>query len=373
MKRGPSLLLVTGTRADFGLWVPVVEALARAGFESGFLVTAMHLDDRFGRTVDEIRASGLTIAAEVECTAEGDAFVDMSAALGLAVERMSPVIESLRPDRLLVLGDRGEQLAAALVALHLGIRVSHLHGGERTLGAVDDTIRDLISRIATLHFVAMEDARRELIRLGIDDAAIHVTGAPGLDAIARRPRDHDEEIRAQYGAGGGPYVILAQHPETIGGADPVDQLTASLDAVTRTGLPVVAIYPNADAGGRQMSELLAGASAAGIRVHRSIPHDAYLGLLAGAAAIVGNSSSGLIEAPMLGVPVVNVGTRQQGRTRGDNVIDVPADADAIATALERALTPAFRRSLSGRSPYGDGSAAERIADHMAADLGGPGA
>lgn len=369
MTHRPSLLVVTGTRADFGLWLPVVEKLTGEGFDTRFLVTAMHLDARFGHTIDEVRASGMPIAAEVECTAEGDALADMGVSLGLAVERMSPVMASLAPDRVLVLGDRGEQLAAALVAMHLGIRVIHLHGGERTLGAVDDTIRDLISRIATLHLVATDDARRELIRLGIADGSVHVTGAPGLDAIARRPTDHDQAIRERYGVGDGPYLILAQHPETVGGADPAAQLGVSLDAVARLGLPVVAVYPNADAGGRRMADLLDRPADSVISVHRSIPHDDFLALLAGAAAVVGNSSSGLIEAPMLGVPVVNVGTRQEGRTRGDNVIDVPNDTDAIIAALQRALAPGFRGGLSGRSPYGDGNGAERIARHIAADLG----
>lgn len=371
MSGGPHLLVVTGTRADFGLWVPVVEALLAARLDVSLLVTAMHLDPRFGRTVDEIRDSGLPIAAEVECTADGDTLADMSVALGRAVSGMTPVIDALRPRRLLVLGDRGEQLAAALVALHLQIDVTHLHGGERTFGAVDDTIRDLISRMASLHLVATDDARSELIRLGISPGSVHVTGAPGLDAIARRDTVHDAAVRARYGVADEPYVILVQHPETRGDADPDAQLAASLDALGRFGMPVIAIHPNADAGGRRMAERLAHTVPATTRVHRSIPHGDFLSLMDGAAAMVGNSSSGLIEAPMLRLPAVNVGARQDGRARGDNVIDVPADADRILEALQRAVAPEFRARLSGRSPYGDGRAAARIAEHIATDVGGP--
>lgn len=370
MTETPALLFVTGTRADFGLWVPVLEAAERAGMRPRLLVTAMHLDERFGLTVEEVRASGHAIAAEVPSTAEGDTRAEMSVSLGRAIQVVTPVLEAEQPDRLLVLGDRGEQLAAGLAAMHLGVPVAHVHGGERTAGAVDDTIRDLLSRIASLHLTATEAARDELLRLGVDPGRIEVTGAPGLDVIAARSTAADAAIRGRYGVGGGAYLVVAQHPETVGDEDPVGQLGATLGAVERIGLPAVAILANADAGGRRMGGLLEGANSELLHVHRSIPHLDFLALLAGAAAIVGNSSSGIIEAPMLGVPAINVGRRQDGRTRGDNVIDVPAERDAIMGALQRALTPGFRSGLSHRSPYGDGHAAERIVSRLAIDIGG---
>lgn len=359
MRGPPSLLVVTGTRADFGLWHPVLGAARDAAIPVRLLVMGMHLDGRFGRTVDEVRRSGFSIAAEVPATAQGDSRAGMSIALGRAIQGVTPSIEHEMPDWLLVLGDRGEQLAAALAALHLGVRVAHVHGGERTLGAVDDAIRDMISRVAALHLVAHGDALARLIHLGVVREAIKITGAPGLDVIASRSQQ-DASVRERHGVASEPYLLLVQHPETVGDSDPVTQLEATLDAIGQIRLRTIAIFPNADAGGRAMGERLAVAEDARFRTHRSLSHHEFIALLAGAAALVGNSSSGIIEAPMLGIPAVNIGRRQEGRIRGDNVIDVPADSVAIHAALLVALTPKFRASLSGTSPYGDGNASERI-------------
>jgi GDP/UDP-N,N'-diacetylbacillosamine 2-epimerase (hydrolysing) len=362
------IILVTGTRADFGLWLPIIrEARGRDGWQTELLVTAMHLDPRFGDTVREVRASGARVVAEVPCTPEGDSLAEMAAALGQAVQGMTPVLAAERPDWLLVLGDRGEQAAAALVALHLGLPVAHLHGGEVTAGAVDDTLRDLVSRVAHLHLVATTEASRRLVAMGEEPWRIHQVGAPGLDALSEEASGDLVTLRRRHELGVGPYLLLAQHPETVGGRDAAADLAASVEACRRLGLPLLAVYPNADAGGRAMITVLESARAAGIlRLVESLPRPEFATLLAGAAALVGNSSSGLIEAPLLRVPAVNVGERQAGRTRGDNVLDVPPQADAIEEALRTATTPAFRDTLSGHSPYGDGRAAPRILDLLAA-------
>lgn len=357
------LLLVTGTRAEFGLWLPVLrEAEQREGVEASLLVTAMHLDPRFGHTVDEVRRSGHRIAAEVPCSAEGDSRPEMAASLGRALEALAPVVAAQDPGWLLVLGDRGEQLAAALGALHTGTPVAHLHGGEVTRGAVDDTLRDLVSRIAHLHLVANHAAAERLQRLGEAPWRIHEVGAPGLDLLHQEAAADLRTLRDRYGLGGdGPYLLVVHHPQTVGRDRGVADLDAILDAVGSTGLPALAVFPNADAGGRAMIERLT-ASGERLRSVPSLPRGDYATLLGGAAALVGNSSSGIIEAPLLGVPAINVGERQEGRTRGDNVLDVPVDPHAIAAAIARALEPAFRNGLSRRSPYGDGHAATRILD-----------
>lgn len=358
------LLAVTGTRADFGLWLPILrEAAARPAVEASLLVTAMHLDERFGRTVDEVRTSRFPIAAEIPCTPEGDSRAEMGAALGRALEAMAPVVAERRPEWLLVLGDRGEQLAAALAALHVGVPVAHLHGGEITRGAVDDTLRDLVTRIAHLHLVATPTAADRLVRMGEEDWRIQVVGAPGLDLLADEARGDLDGLRTRLGLPpNGPYLLVVQHPQTVGEERAVADLDATLAAVAEVGLPAIAIFPNADAGGRAMIERLRSRGAPEVHLVASLPRAEYATLLAGAAALVGNSSSGIIEAPLLRVPAVNVGERQAGRTRGDNVIEAPAEAGAIAAALRRALDPALRAALSGRSPYGDGRAAPRILD-----------
>jgi UDP-hydrolysing UDP-N-acetyl-D-glucosamine 2-epimerase len=362
------LLLVSGTRADFGLWRPVLDEVGRRSDRASarVLVTAMHLDPRFGSTVDEVRRSGVEIAAEVACTPGGDGLDDMSAALGEAIVGMTPVIAREAPDWLLLLGDRGEQLAAGIAGLHLGVAVAHLHGGERTLGAVDDTLRDLISRIAHLHFVATRDAADRLRAMGESDWRVRLVGAPGLDLLRAEAEGPIDELRNRHGLGRDPYLLLLQHPETVGGRSASNDVAATIAATARSGLPVLAIGSNADAGGRAIGRRLEEAAGDRFRVVPSLTRRDFATLLAGAAALVGNSSSGLIEAPLMRVPAVNVGDRQAGRTRGDNVIDVAPDADAILAAIRTATDPRFRDGLSGRSPYGDGGAAPRIVEALLA-------
>ena len=361
------ILLVTGTRADFGLWLPIIrEAERRADFEVSLLVTAMHLDPRFGETVREVRATSTRIAAEVPCTPAGDSLAEMAGALGDAVRGMTPVLADERPDWLVLLGDRGEQAAAALVALHLGTPTAHLHGGEVTAGAVDDTLRDIVSRVAHLHLVATADAADRLEAMGEASWRIHRVGAPGLDALRNEARGDLATLRQRFELGDGPYLLLIQHPETAGTRDAAADLAATIEACRRMELPVLALFPNADAGGRGMVAALEAARDAGaLRLVASLPRKDFATLLAGAAALVGNSSSGLIEAPLLRTPTVNIGERQAGRTRGDNVLDVAPDADAIEASLRVATDPGFRTGLSGMSPYGDGQSAPRILDLLA--------
>ena len=255
-------MVVTGTRAEWGLWTPVLaEMRRRAGIELSVVVTGMHLDDRFGGTVAEIRASGYPIAAEVACTPQGDSRTDMVVALGETVVAMAPVIERQSPDWVLLLGDRGEQLAAALIALHQGLAVAHIHGGERTLGAVDDAMRDMISRIAHLHLVADPAAASRLQELGEAPWRIHVTGAPGLDDLAELRDRAIAEPGQLDGLPDRPFAVVIYHPETVGNADPVSAIGEIFAAIDERGLSAVAIMPNADAGGRAVREaILAHAS-----------------------------------------------------------------------------------------------------------------
>lgn len=365
------MLVVTGTRADFGLWGPVLDELARrdvADLEVGLLVTGMHFDARFGFTADDVRSSGYRILAEVPIAhgAEGDdSRAAMAMALGLTISSMAPQIDALRPDWLLLLGDRGEQLAAGLVAHHLGIAIAHLHGGERTLGAVDDAFRDMITRLAHLHLVADTSAAERIRALGEAAWRIQVTGAPGLDDLAAAAVD-GSGVHARLGLVGDAYAVVIQHPETVGTADAIEAVDAILGALDDAELPAVAILPNNDAGGRSIRDALLARSNQLQAVVASLPRREYAALLAGATVLVGNSSSGIIEAPLLRVPAINVGDRQRGRLRGDNVLDVPATRVAFREAIDSARSPAFRAGLSGTSPYGTGDAARKIVDALLA-------
>jgi UDP-hydrolysing UDP-N-acetyl-D-glucosamine 2-epimerase len=219
--------------------------------------------------------------------------------------------------------------------------------------------------------VATAEAAARLAAMGEQRWRILQVGAPGLDLLATEAQGDLTALRARLGLAEGPYLLVVQHPETVGAADPAAQLDATLGAVAASGLPAVALFPNADAGGRAMVERLF-AAAPSVIVVPSLPRPDFATLLAGAAALVGNSSSGIIEAPLLRIPAVNVGSRQEGRTRGDNVVDVAADRAAIEGALAQVLDPRFRMGLSGVSPYGDGSSAPRIIDALIERLADPG-
>ena len=357
-------LVVTGSRADFGLYLPVMVAMRTAGISAEWLVTAMHLDAHAGLTVDAVRDSSFPIAAEVPCSPPDDSRGGMAASIGMAISGMVQPLAVWGSGWVLLLGDRGEQLAAAIVATHLGMPIAHLHGGERTFGAVDDVIRDLVSRMAHLHLVATPDAASRLVDLGEDRSRIHQVGAPGLDDLVELAKTDPAEVRARYGLpASGPFLLVVQHAETRADRDAGSDMAETLDAIGVIGLPALIVLPNTDAGGAAIRARL---NNAGVATVPSVPRSDYAVLLRSAAALVGNSSSGIIEAPLVGTPAVNIGARQAGRTRGDNVIEVAPNAASISEGIRRAVDPAFRSGLSGRSPYGDGRASERVAGLLAA-------
>lgn len=358
------LLIVTGTRADFGLWMPVLRAAAdHPGLHPRLLITAMHLAEGYGDTAQEVRSAGFEIAAEVPTTPAGDQPEDMAASLGRAIEGIAPLVRRERPDWLLVLGDRGEQLGAVLAAIHFPVAIAHLAGGDRTFGAVDDGMRDMITRAAHLHFPGSEAAADRLRHLGEADWRIHAVGSPGLDDLEGLSSRPARDVLERYGAPvEGGHLLILQHPETRASRDAATDMRETLAATAAIGRPRIAILPNTDAGGRAMADELRWA---GIPVHASLPRPDFAVLLATAGALVGNSSAGIIEAPLLRVPAINIGDRQQGRVRGNNVVDAAPDRTAIADAIARAIAPEFRASLSGISPYGDGGAAPRIASIIA--------
>jgi UDP-hydrolysing UDP-N-acetyl-D-glucosamine 2-epimerase len=341
-----------------------MRALGEAGIDAEWLVTAMHLDPNAGLTVVEVRTSGYRIAAEVECSPPDDTHAGMADAVGLAIRGMVQPMTEWGAGWVVLLGDRGEQLAAAIVATHLGMPIAHLHGGERTYGAIDDTTRDLVSRMAHLHLVATADAALRLAELGEDQWRVHKVGAPGLDDLADMAEIGVAEVRARYGLpANGPFLLVVQHAETRAKRDSGSDIAETLDAIRTAGLPALIVLPNTDAGGAAIRSRLTDP---GLATAVSLPRPEFAVLLRDAAALVGNSSSGLIEAPLLGTPAVNIGGRQAGRTRGENVIDVAPDSAAISEGIRRAMDPTFRSGLRTESPYGDGHASDRIAALLAA-------
>jgi UDP-N-acetylglucosamine 2-epimerase (non-hydrolysing) len=370
--------VVTGTRADYGhlYWV-LRELDADPRTELVLVVTGAHLMERWGSTVRQIEEDGFAIAARVPMDLPDDSPLAVAGALAAATSGLAETFGRLRPDLVVLLGDRYEELAAAQAALILGIPVAHLHGGETTEGAFDEAIRHSVTKMSHLHFVAAEDYGRRVRQLGEDPARVHVVGAPGLDHLRRTELAGRAELEEFLGVPlVAPVLLVTYHPETLGddgGRSGLDALLGALDDLGDATVVVTGV--NADPGHGPLSSALHGfvaAAPARRRLVESLGQRRYLGLMSVCDAVVGNSSSGLIEAPALRVPTVNIGDRQKGRLRAESVVDCrPARGD-VAAALATVLDPAFRASLPDRlSRYGVGDAAVRIRDVIAAtDLRG---
>jgi UDP-hydrolysing UDP-N-acetyl-D-glucosamine 2-epimerase len=357
--------VVTVARSDFGHLRSVLAAIREEpSLELVLLVAAGHLAPRLGHTVDLIAAEGWPIAERIETVGESDGPEAVTASTGRAVSGFAQALARRRPDIVVVLGDRVEMLAAAVAALPLGIPVAHVHGGEVTEGAIDEQARHALTKLSHLHFAAAEEFARRLRQMGEEPWRVHRTGAPGLDRFRTAPSRTRAELAATLGVPlDRPTLILTYHPVTLEPATWPAELDALLAAVAGVDADVVATYPGADAGHRLIVERLEAFARAHprVRLAASLGDDVYASLLREADAMVGNSSSGIIEAASFALPVVNVGRRQHGRLRPAGVIDAGSGRDGIAAALRRALDPAFRRGLAGlENPYGDGRAAPRI-------------
>jgi UDP-N-acetylglucosamine 2-epimerase (non-hydrolysing)/GDP/UDP-N,N'-diacetylbacillosamine 2-epimerase (hydrolysing) len=360
------VLAVTGTRAEYGAMRPVYAAAAASpDLELELIVTGMHLAPQFTSSLAEVegdRYGPLHYVPTGDTALSGAA---MARALGEAVTGMAGVIEQVRPQLVLLQGDRGEMLAAAIAAAHQNVAIVHMSGGDST-GSIDEPIRNAISSFAHVHLTTCPDSGARLVARGESALRIMEVGEPGLDVILGLEPVPPEELALDLDLDlSRPIVLGTQHPVTTEAGDAARQMTETLAALAALGMQTVFTYPNTDAGGAEMVRVLQ--SYAGRPFLRAVPHlgsRRYLSLMRIAAVMVGNSSSGILEASSFRLPVVNIGTRQHGRTRACNVIDVGCDRDAIVRAVRFALSdPGFRAGLAGCvNPYGDGHAAARTVD-----------
>jgi UDP-N-acetylglucosamine 2-epimerase (non-hydrolysing)/GDP/UDP-N,N'-diacetylbacillosamine 2-epimerase (hydrolysing) len=366
------IAVVTGTRAEYGLLESSMRGIdAHPELELLTVVTGMHLSPRHGMTVDEVEADGFTVDERVHMQVDGDSGLTMAKSLGLGLSGLAESFGRLDPDVVLVLGDRDEAFAAGVAAAHMNIPVAHVHGGDSMDGAIiDDSIRHALTKFAHLHFPVSEQSAARIEQLGEEPWRVTTVGAPGLDDILAGEYTSPEAVRERYGLDTARQLALVvQHPVTTEAEAAGDQMRATLDALeTFDDLQVVLVYPNSDAGGQRAIEAIEshplGARA---MTTRSLPRRDFLGVMAAADVMVGNSSSGIIEAPSFGLPVVDVGPRQSGRQRAENVVSVSHEADAVREAVERCLTDdALRqRAATCESPYDYGGAGERIVDRLA--------
>jgi len=357
--------VVTVGRSDWGIYLPVLRAMqASAALEPVIYASGAHLSPEFGRTVEMIEADGFRVAERVEMLLSSDSPEGIAKSMGLGTLGFAQVFGRQRPDLLLVLGDRFEMHAAALAALPFTLPVAHLHGGELTAGAIDDALRHSLTKLSHLHFVATEEYARRVLQLGEEPWRVLVTGAPALDSVRRMPRLGEDELERRFGVRVDARTLLVTfHPVTLEFGATAWQVEELLAALRTLGAPVVFTAPNADTSGRTVRRAFEEfvRRQPGAALVENFGTEGYFSAMARAGAMVGNSSSGIVEAASFALPVVNIGTRQQGRVRGENVLDVEYGRDAIVAGVRRALSPDFRAGLAGLvNPYGDGHAAEAI-------------
>ena len=351
------VVYVTGTRADYGLMHETLKTLNEdANIHLDIVATGMHLMDEFGYSVDEIKKDNFNLHI-INQTFKKDDEASMSDFIGKLTADLTNLMSELKPDVVLLLGDRGEMLAGAIVASYLQIPIAHIHGGDVS-STVDDSTRHAITKLSNIYFAATEKSASRIRQMGENPDNIFVVGAPGLDSIIKCKDNIDENyLKDKYDITKD-FAIVLQHPVSLEIDDSSFQIQQTLDALISTDYQIILIYPNADAGGRSMIEKI---NEYDVDAYKNIPHDDFIGLLSLASVLVGNSSSGIIESSLFKLPVINLGTRQQGREKAENVIDVDYNRDEILSALKFIESEDYKKQLeSCINPYGDGKACERI-------------
>lgn len=358
------IAVVTSSRADYShLYWPLRDLAAHPDVDLKLIVIASHLSPEFGSTVREIEADGFSIAARIECLLSSDTDVGMAKSIGVGVLSLADTLGAMRPDLLLLIADRYEMLAPATVALALRIPIAHIEGGEFSEGAIDDAVRNALTKMSHIHFTSTENARQRVISMGEEPWRVHRAGAPSLDYLRRSTLLSREDLERRLSLDlEQSCVLVAYHPVTLL-ADTVAEADALFDALTEISGQLIFCYPNADAGSRKLidrAELFLRRRESG-RLFVNLPAIQYWSLLRHMGIMIGNSSSGIMETGSYALPTVNVGIRQRGRERPRNVLDAPARKGAILEKVHQGQSSGFRESIAGMSnPYGDGHASERI-------------
>ncbi|MDC1322625.1 UDP-N-acetylglucosamine 2-epimerase [Pseudomonadales bacterium] len=377
-----TIAVFTGNRAEYGLQYPVLKAINdHPDLDYKLIVSGAHLDQNFGRTLEEIEDDGFHIDAEVKIDMDVDSLYATAQAIGSGVLAISSVLAEMQPDIMVVYADRFEGFAAVIAASQMNIPTAHIEGGDITEGgALDDSVRHAMSKLAHVHFTTNQQASNRVLAMGEESWRVHTVGFPAIDMISEGNFATPDEIIKKLDLDlSKPIVLFTQHSVTTEFDGAASQVIPSLEAMeilASQGVQVICTYPNNDAGGRAIiSELdkLNEKTIAGIQVHRSLGRYLYHGVLALAegekyqVACVGNSSSGIKETPVFGCPTINIGSRQEGRLRGQNVIDADYDANNIVSAVNKCLFDEKFKAICEvtDNPYYLGDAGKKIADVLA--------
>lgn len=364
MTRRRRVLFTLESRATFGYSVNVIRAaMAEPTLELRTLVTGMHLMPELGGTVATLQDAGIPISASVPLS-PGPGPAGWPRAMGHAIAGYADAYESLEPDIVVISGDRGETFALAVAAVYMGLPVAHIQAGDKS-GHIDDAARMALAKLVHIHFAPGHDAAARLRRLGEQEFRIFDTGAPQLDdMVGRRFDRHSMTLDGAEFALRRPYIVLLQHPVMAERTEAARQMETTLRACVATGLPIVWIYPNSDLGFRDILAVIElEREGEQIVTAANLEREQYLTLLANCACLVGNSSSGILEAPTFRIPVVNIGNRQRDRPQAANILNCGYDAAEIEQAIRKSCSdPAFRKACAGAvNPFGDGESGPRIA------------
>jgi UDP-hydrolysing UDP-N-acetyl-D-glucosamine 2-epimerase len=362
MKR--TIAVVTTSRADYShLYWPIHDLSKNEQVDLRIIALGSHLSPEFGTTVREIEKDGFRIDAHVECLLSSDSDVGMAKTIGIATLSVADLFGKMRPDVLLLIADRYEMLAPASVALALRIPIAHIEGGEISEGAIDDAVRNALTKMSHIHFTSTHAARQRVISMGEEPWRVHRAGAPSLDHLRRSALFSREDLEARLAIDlTQPTALVLYHPVTLA-RDTVEETDALFAALDSFPEQLLFFYPNADAGSRELIERTKRFLSTGKngRIFTNLDAVTYWSLLRQAQLLIGNSSSGIMEAASVPIATVNIGIRQQGRERAANVVDAAADVSAILAAAGIARSEDFRRSIKGMTnPYGDGCASQKI-------------
>jgi UDP-N-acetylglucosamine 2-epimerase (non-hydrolysing)/GDP/UDP-N,N'-diacetylbacillosamine 2-epimerase (hydrolysing) len=362
MKR--TIAVVTSSRADYShLYWPLRDLSQADSVDLRIVALGPHLSPEFGHTFQEIEKDGFPIDARVECLLSSDSDIGMAKTIGVAVLGLADLFGRMRPDLLLLIADRYEMLAPASVALALRIPSAHIEGGEISEGAIDDAVRNALTKMSHIHFTSTQAARQRVISMGEEEWRVHRAGAPSLDHLRRGSLLTREQLETRLQRDlSTPPLLVAYHPVTLA-PDTLAEADALFAALEALPDDMLFCYPNADAGSRALIERTKAFLASRGRgaIFTNLDAVTYWSLLAQVKMLIGNSSSGIMETASFQLPTVNVGMRQQGRERARNVLDAAADKSSILKTIDIARTAEFRQSLAGMAnPYGDGHASEKI-------------
>ncbi len=364
MKR--KISVTTGTRAEYGILRPVLKTISKSKqLDLYIIVTGMHLSKKYGMTVNEIKKDGFRIYTSFDMLPKNDTNFSMSKALGEGIISFTKIFNKLKPDINLILGDRDEMLASAISAYHLNIPNAHIHGGDKSQGGIDEYNRHAITKMSNIHFAATSKSKQRILKMGENQKFVFLTGSPSIDEIVKKNITDKKDLEKKYGIKlTGKEILLLQHPVTTQTRFSGNQIYNTLKAIVKIGESTIAIAPNSDAGNKIIFKHLRTFSKKYdfIKMYNTLPRKDFLGLLKYCGVLVGNSSSGMIEASYFDTSVVNIGIRQKGREKGSNVIQAVNSVNPIYNAILKAIKK--HKKFHKGNLYGKGKAAAKIVRHL---------